>query len=60
MVFSSLGIVLMQSLIFSVISAFVLLNGRSVKPIIPAIDALDFIASVEQRFVRPERTAKAS
>lgn len=59
-VFGSLGIVLLQSLIFLVISAFLLLNSRSVKPIIPAIDAPDFIASVEQRFARPERTAKAS
>ncbi|MGH6990798.1 MAG: hypothetical protein ACREE3_12955, partial [Stellaceae bacterium] len=59
-VFGSLGIVLVQSLIFSVISAFLLLNSRSVKPIIPAIDAPDFIASVDWHFSRSERTAKAS
>lgn len=44
-VVGSLSVVLLQSLIFAVISAFILLNGRSVKPVIPAIDAPQFIAS---------------
>ena len=44
-VVGSLSVVLLQSLIFAVISAFTLLNGRSVKPVIPAIDAPQFIAS---------------
>jgi polyisoprenyl-phosphate glycosyltransferase len=44
-VVGSLTIVLLQSLIFAGISAFVLLNSRSAKPVIPAIDAPQFIAS---------------
>lgn len=47
-VFGSLSIVLLQSIIFTVISAFLLLSARSNKPVIPMIDAPQFIASTEQ------------
>lgn len=47
-VFGSLSIVLLQSIIFAVVSAFLLLSARSTKPIIPMVDAPQFIASTEQ------------
>lgn len=46
-VFGDLSIVLVQSVVFAFISAFVLLSARSTKPIIPMIDGPQFIASTE-------------
>lgn len=59
-VFGSLSIVLLQSLLFAVISAFLLLSARSTKPVIPMIDAPNFIASTEQYGVARLDRAKAS
>lgn len=50
-VFGSLSMVFLQSLILAVISAFLLLSARSSKPVIPMIDAPQFIASSEQHDV---------
>ncbi len=56
-VMGSLGIVLLQSLILAAISAFMLLSARGAKPIIPAIDATQYIQSYtprkERRRARP-------
>jgi polyisoprenyl-phosphate glycosyltransferase len=59
-VFGSLSIVLLQSLIFAVISAFLLLSARSTKPVIPMIDGPHFIGSTEQFHVARIDHAKAS
>lgn len=59
-VFGSLGVVLLQSIIFAVISAFLLLSARSTKPVIPMIDALQFIASTEEHELVLLKDAMAS
>jgi glycosyltransferase involved in cell wall biosynthesis len=59
-IFSSLSIVLFQSLIFAVISAFLLLNARSAKPVIPMIDAPQFVASLKRHDMAGFKNAKAS
>jgi len=59
-VFGSLSIVLMQSVIFAIVSAFLLLSSRSAKPIIPMIDALDFVASTERFDMAQIEHARAS
>ncbi|HEY6430446.1 MAG TPA: glycosyltransferase [Acetobacteraceae bacterium] len=46
-VFGSLAIILLQSLVFATIAAFMLLNARSTKPVIPAIDAMQFVVSAK-------------
>jgi glycosyltransferase involved in cell wall biosynthesis len=51
-VVGALSIVVLQSLISAVISAFILLSGRSTKPVIPAIDGPQFIASRENHEVQ--------
>jgi len=50
----------LQSLIFAVISAFLLLSARSTKPVIPMIDGPHFIGSTEQFHVARIDHAKAS
>jgi hypothetical protein len=52
-VFGSLTIILLQSLVFTVIAVFMLLNARSVKPVIPALDAMQFVVP-EEIAVGPE------
>lgn len=59
-VFGSLSMVFLQSLILAVISAFLLLSARSSKPVIPMIDAPQFIASSEQHDVISRARAMAS
>lgn len=59
-VFGSLSIVLMQSMIFAVVSAFLLLSTRSAKPVIPMIDAPEFVASTERYDVTQIEHARAS
>lgn len=59
-VFGSLSIVLMQSMIFAVVSAFLLLSTRSAKPVIPMIDAPEFVASTERYDVAQIERAGAS
>ena len=44
-VFGSLTIILLQSLVFATVAAFMLLNARSTKPVIPALDAMQFVES---------------
>lgn len=44
-VFGSLTIILLESFVFATIAVFMLLNARSTKPIIPAVDAMQFVAS---------------
>jgi len=46
-VVGSLSIVLLQSVVFALVSTFVLLSARSTKPVIPMIDGPQFIASIE-------------
>lgn len=59
-VFGSLSIVLMQSIIFAAVSAFLLLNSRSAKPVIPMVDAPHFVASTERYDVAQLEHARAS
>ena len=59
-VFGSLAIVLMQSIIFAVVSAFLLLSTRSAKPVIPMIDGPEFVASIERYDVARLEHARAS
>jgi len=59
-VFGSLSVVLMQSMIFAVVSAFLLLSARSAKPVIPMIDAPNFVASTERYDVALREHARAS
>jgi len=47
-VVGSLGILFLQSLIFAFISAFMLLGARSTKPVIPAIDASQYVLRRER------------
>lgn len=42
-VFGSLAIILLESLVFATIAVFMLLNARSNKPVIPALDAMQFV-----------------
>jgi glycosyltransferase involved in cell wall biosynthesis len=58
-VVGALSIVVLQSLISAVISAFILLSGRSTKPVIPAIDAPQFIASKENYKIRVRKQVVA-
>jgi glycosyltransferase involved in cell wall biosynthesis len=44
-VVGSLMMVLMESVVFATIAAFMLLNARSSKPVIPALDALVYLES---------------
>jgi hypothetical protein len=44
-VFGSLTVILLQSIVFATVAAFMLLNARSVKPVIPALDAMQFVES---------------
>ena len=46
-VFGSLAVILTQLLVFATIAAFTLLNARSTKPTIPALDAMQFVESHE-------------
>src|SRR5258706_1671858 len=48
-VMGSLAIVLLQSAVFAAISTFMLLNARSAKPVIPAIDALQYLRQGEHQ-----------
>ena len=50
----SLVIILLQSLLFSSISMFILLNARSTKTVIPVIDAEHYVTAVE-RHALPRR-----
>lgn len=59
-VFGSLSIVLLQSIIFAIISAFLLLSARSAKPVIPIIDAPQFVASLEQYDISRFEEVRAS
>ena len=43
----SLMTMLMESVVFATIAAFMLLNARSAKPVIPALDALTYLGSSE-------------
>ena len=44
-VFGSLAIILLQSIVFATVATFMLLNARSMKPVIPALDAKQFVES---------------
>ena len=53
-----LSIIFLQSILFIFMSIFMLLNGRSAKPIVPATDSIEFVRSTtELRFDRERASA---